>query len=77
MINNVPHCDNYEELHDMQDEAPTCITLFAECRTFCGQLNGHQGPTKWPLKIPRLTPHYFFFAGARQRESPLTKSKNT
>jgi len=63
MINNVPHCDNYKEMHVMQDEAPTCITPFADCRTFCGQSNGHQGPTKWPLQITSLTPLYFFIWG--------------
>jgi len=76
MTNNVPHCDNYEKPHVMQDAAPTCVTLFIDCWTFRGHSNGHQGPTKWPLQIPSLTPCYFFFVGACQTESPLTKSKN-
>ena len=59
----------------MQDAAPTCITLLVDCRTSGGHSNGHQGPTKWPLQIPSLTPSYFYFAGACQRESTTNKKQ--
>ena len=35
MIYNVPHCDNYKELHIMQDEAPAYKVRPKSFKTSC------------------------------------------